>query len=232
MDIESTAFLVPLFQIIWIDLLLSGDNAVVIALACRSLPPYQRRLGILLGAGAAVALRIVFAFFIIGLMELPYVKIIGGMLLLWIAVRLVVDEEEGHKDLKPAKTVWASVRIIVIADAIMSLDNVVAIAAAAKGSMLLIAFGLALSIPLIVFSSTLLLSLLDRYPVVVWAGAGLLGWIAAELLCDDPLVAARLYEQVPGARAWCAVAGAALVLAVAWLHQRFRARVGIKTNAN
>lgn len=222
MDLDTTAFLLSLLQIIWIDVLLSGDNAVVIALACRSLPPRRRRWGIVLGAGSAVLLRIFFAFFIVEMLELPNVKIVGGLLLLWIAIRLVDDEEGGHKDIKPAKTIWASVRIIVLADAIMSLDNVVAIAAAAKGSILLIGFGLALSVPLIVFSSSFMLSLLSRFPVIIWAGAALLGWIGAELICHDPLAAAWLGVHVPHFELWCAAAGAALVLGVAWVRERLR----------
>lgn len=221
MNLDATAFLLPLCQIIWIDLLLSGDNAVVIALACRSLPKRQRRWGIFLGAGGAVLLRILFAFFIIELMELPYVKIAGGLLLLWIAVKLVEDEETAE-DVKPAKSLVSAVRVIVLADAVMSLDNVVAIAAAAKGSILLIAFGLALSIPLIVFSSGLMLTLLVRYPILIWAGSALLGWIAGELICADDRLALLLKPHLHHFEVWCAPVGAFLVLAIAWLRQRRR----------
>jgi YjbE family integral membrane protein len=221
MNLDATAFLLPILQIIWIDILLSGDNAVVIALACRSLPKRQRRWGIVLGAGGAVLLRILFAFFIVELMELPYVKIGGGLLLLWIAVKLVEDEETAA-EVKPAKSLFSAVRIIILADAVMSLDNVVAIAAAAKGSILLIAFGLALSIPLIVFSSGFMLALLNRYPILIWAGSALLGWIAGELMCDEPLVASWLHGRLPYFEAWCAPAGAILVLAIAWLRQKRR----------
>jgi YjbE family integral membrane protein len=221
MHLDVTDFLLPVLQIIWIDLLLSGDNAVVIALACRSLPKHQRRWGIVLGAGGAVVLRLLFAFFIVELMELPYVKIGGGLLLLWIAINLV-EHEEPHDDVKPAKTLFSAVRIIVLADAVMSLDNVVAIAAAAKGSILLVAFGLALSIPLIVFSSSFMLTLLNRYPILIWAGAALLGWIAGELACADAQIAARLEPRLHGFEGWCAPAGALLVVAVAWLRQARR----------
>ncbi len=222
MNLDATAFLLPILQIIWIDLLLSGDNAVVIALACRSLPQRQRRWGIFLGAAGAVLLRILFAFFIVELMELPYIKIGGALLLLWIAVKLVEDEEAGAEDVKPAKSLVSAVRIIVLADAVMSLDNVVAIAAAAKGSILLIAFGLALSIPLIVFSSGFMLALLNRYPILIWAGSALLGWIAGELMCEEPFLAAWLHELLPHLEAWCAAAGATLVLTIAWLRQKRR----------
>jgi YjbE family integral membrane protein len=224
MHLDTTAFVFSLLQIIWIDILLSGDNAVVIALACRSLPPQRRRWGIILGAGAAVLLRILFAFFVVELLLLPNVRIIGGLLLLLIAIRLVDDEESGPREVKPAKTLWASIRMIVLADAIMSLDNVVAIAAAAKGSILLVAFGLVLSIPLIVFSSTFMLSLLNRFPLIVWAGAALLGWIGAELICHDPYLFTWLQAHAPGFEILCAAAGAVLVLAAAWTRQRLRPR--------
>jgi YjbE family integral membrane protein len=220
MDLEATDFLLPILQIIWIDILLSGDNAVVIALACRSLPARQRHWGIFLGALGAVLLRIVFAFFIVQLMELAFVKIGGGLLLLWIAVKLVEEDKDATAEVKPAKTLFSAVRVIILADAVMSLDNVVAIAAAAKGSILLIGFGLALSIPLIVFSSGFMLLLLGRYPPLVWAGSALLGWIAGELLCDDPLVAAWPHEWFPGFEHWCAGVGAILVVGIAWLKRK------------
>ncbi|MGH6847009.1 MAG: TerC family protein [Methylocella sp.] len=218
----TTAFWLPLLEIIWINILLSGDNAVVIALACRSLPGRQRMLGIALGSGAAVALRVVFTVFVVELLSLPFVKIAGGVLLLWIAVRLVV-EEEPEKEIKPANTLWSAIRIIAVADIVMSLDNMVAVAAAAKGSILLILFGLALSIPLIVFGSTLLLALLTRFPALVWAGAGLLGWIAGDLIGTDPGLAAWLRVRWPGFEAWDGAAGAVFVLAIAWLRRRHKA---------
>jgi YjbE family integral membrane protein len=174
-------------QIVWIDLLLSGDNAVVIAMACRSLPEEQRRWGIILGAGAAVLLRIVFAAVIVQLLALPYVHIVGGVLLLWIAVRLALDDHAAHK-VKAKSSLFGAVATIVIADGVMSLDNVVAIAGAARGSLELMIFGLILSVPLIVFGSTLLLKLLDRFPIIAWGGAALLGWIAGEMIATEPFV--------------------------------------------
>jgi YjbE family integral membrane protein len=174
-------------QIVWIDLLLSGDNAVVIAMACRSLPQEQRRWGIILGAGAAVVLRILFAAVIVQLLALPYVHIVGGVLLLWIAVQLALDEHAKHK-VKSRTTLLGAVATIVIADGVMSLDNVVAIAGASRGSLELMIFGLLLSVPLIVFGSTLLLKLLDRFPIIAWGGAALLGWIAGEMIAAEPLV--------------------------------------------
>ncbi|WP_036259350.1 TerC family protein [Methylocapsa aurea] len=216
MNPEATAFLIPLLQIIWIDILLSGDNAVVIALACRSLPRRQRQVAILLGAGAAVMLRVIFTSLVVEALAVPYLKIVGGALLLWIAIQLVAEQRPG-KEVTPAETIWASIRIIVVADAVMSLDNVVAIASAAKGSKWLILFGLALSIPLIVFGSTLVLSLLTRFPALVWFGAALLGWIAGDVIGSDPDVEAWLRRYAPSIKDWGAPAGAFFVLAIAGL---------------
>lgn len=187
MGTDTGVFLLALLQIIWINVLLSGDNAVVIALACRSLPPETRKWGILFGAGAAVLLRIIFTVIVATLMGLPYLKIVGGLLLLWIAIQLLTDETD-ENDIQASHSVWAAVRTIVIADIIMSLDNVVAIAAAAKGSWTLIIIGLTISVPMIVFGATLLMTVLQRYPVLVWAGAALLGWVAGGLIVEDPLV--------------------------------------------
>jgi YjbE family integral membrane protein len=184
-DVATLALQV--LQIVWIDLLLSGDNAVVIAMACRSLPEEQRRWGIILGAGAAVVLRILFAAVIVQLLALPYVHIIGGVLLLWIAVQLALDDHAAHK-VKARTSLFGAVATIVIADGVMSLDNVVAIAGASRGSLELMIFGLLLSVPLIVFGSTLLLKLLDRFPIIAWGGAALLGWIAGEMIAAEPFV--------------------------------------------
>ncbi|GLK80762.1 TerC family protein [Methylopila turkensis] len=185
---DQPTFWISLLQIIWIDLLLSGDNAVVIALACRKLPPKQRKMGILLGAGAAVGLRIIFAFFITFLLGVPFLKIAGGVLLFWIAVKLATDEHEDHADVAASENLWGAVRTIAIADAVMSLDNVVAIAAAAKGHPELFIFGLLLTIPLIIAGSTLLSAVLQKYPFLVWLGAALLGWIAGEMILGDVVI--------------------------------------------
>jgi YjbE family integral membrane protein len=222
MDPVTTAFWLPLLEIIWINILLSGDNAVVIALACRSLPEGQRTLGIMLGSGVAVALRVVFTVLVVELLGLPFVKIAGGVLLLWIAVRLA-GAEEPQKEVRPANTLWSAIRIIVVADAVMSLDNMMAVAAAAKGSKLLILLGLALSIPLLVFGSTLVLALLNRFPILVWAGAVLLGWIAGDLIGTDPDLAAWLRVRWPGFDTWDGPAGAAFVAVIAWLRRRHKA---------
>ncbi|MGA0531417.1 TerC family protein [Hansschlegelia sp. KR7-227] len=194
---DEPAFWVSLMQIIWIDLLLSGDNAVVIALACRKLPADQRKVGILLGAGAAVGLRIIFAFFITFLLGVPFLKVAGGLLLFWIAVKLATDEHDEHADVEASSNLWGAVRTIAIADAVMSLDNVVAIAAAAKGHPELFIFGLLLTIPLIIAGSTLLSTVLQRFPFLVWLGAALLGWIAGEMIVGDVVVVGWLQSYDP-----------------------------------
>lgn len=191
-------YIIPVLQIIWIDLLLSGDNAIVIALACRSLPEKQRKLGMILGAGTAIALRIVFAVFITFLLKVPFLKIGGGLLLLWIGVKLAIGEDDEGHNVESSDNLWRAVRTIAIADAVMSLDNVVAIAAAAGGNIWLFIFGLLLSIPLIVFGSTLLSSIIDRFPIIVWAGAALLGWIAGEMIISDSFTMDFLKGINPG----------------------------------
>ncbi|MEH3147385.1 MAG: TerC family protein [Methylobacterium frigidaeris] len=225
MDYASVPFWAAVLQIIWIDILLSGDNAVVIAMACRSLPEHQRRLGILLGAGTAVALRIVFALVVSTLLGVPFLRILGGVLLLWIAVKLVTGEDDEAHALDESRTLWKAVRTIAIADAVMSLDNVVAIAAASKGHPELFVLGLLLSIPLIVAGASLITSLIQRFPAVVWAGAALLGWIAGEMIVTDPLVAghvAGLGAVAHYAAAAAAAAGAALVVALGYVLSRGR----------
>ncbi len=197
MDFTAPTFWISLLQIIWIDLLLSGDNAVVIALACRSLPPKQRKWGIILGAGAAVVLRIMFAMAVSLLLGVPFLKVLGALLLIWIAVKLVTDNEGEAHEVAAADSLWKAVRTIAIADAVMSLDNVVAIAAAAKGHPELFVFGLLLTVPLIVFGSQVVLALLTRFPVLVWAGAALLGWIAGEMLVGDVTTLAFMQQFDP-----------------------------------
>jgi YjbE family integral membrane protein len=220
MEMMTGTFWLQVLQIIWINILLSGDNAVVIALACRSLAPEQRKWGVILGAAAAVVLRIIFTIFVAQLMQYPYLKLIGGALLLWIAVKLLIDETD-ESDIKESHTIWSAVQTVVIADIIMSLDNVVAIAAAAKGSNSLIIFGLVISVPLIIFGATLIITLLQRFPILVWAGAALLGWVAGELIASDPFW--DKYFSLPSAfEHFIAPAiGAAFVVGLAWfLKQR------------
>ncbi len=184
----DTTTVINILRIIGIDIVLAGDNAVVIALACRSLPPRQRMAGIILGAGVAVLLRIFFTVIIQYLLEVQWLKLIGGFLLFWIAIKLLTSEE-GHEDgVKSGTSLFEAVRIVAIADLVMSLDNMLAIAAAAGGNTYLIIFGLALSIPLVVAGSTLIMTLLTRFPILVWGGAALLGWIAGELIATEPVL--------------------------------------------
>jgi YjbE family integral membrane protein len=190
MSFSDETFWVALIEIIWINILLSGDNAIVIALACRSLPERQRRWGIVLGTLPAVVLRIVFAAFIAQLLRIQYLKLIGGLLLFWIAVKMILPEEQDSHGGAEGSTgdLWSAVRTIVIADAVMSLDNVIAIAAAAKDSLVLLIIGLAISMPLVIFGSALILKILNRLPILVWAGGALLGYIAGEVMITDPVV--------------------------------------------
>jgi YjbE family integral membrane protein len=220
MTMDAATFWLPLLKIMWINILLSGDNAVVIALACRGLPEHARKWGIILGAGVAIVMRIAFTGVVATLMEWPYLKIIGGLLLFWIAIQLLVENGD-EKDVKQTDTVWAAVRVIAIADLVMSLDNVVAIAAAANGSWMLIIIGLGLSIPLIIFGAQLVILLLERYPWLVWAGAALLGWVAGELINDEPFVVTVL-QSLPGVLAHflLPVVGAAFVVGTGWLLRR------------
>ena len=217
----TSQFWVDVFKIIMIDLLLSGDNAVVIALACRNLPPHQRRKGILFGVGGAIGLRIVLTFFAVSLLALPYLKLVGALLLLWIGIKLILPEEEHNADNIQADTrLLGAIKTIIIADFVMSLDNVLGVAAAAKGNVSLLVFGLLISIPMIAWSSQLVLKLIDRFPFIIYAGGALLGYVAGEMLVGEalfkPLVEARHYLHWL-APAFCAV----LVLAVGrWLAMR------------
>jgi len=185
MELANTEFWVGLLKIIWINIILSGDNAVVIALAARSLPPQQQRFAILLGSGAAVVLRIILTVVAAWLMSIPYLQVVGGLLLLWIGIQLLQGEEEDEGDEVVHSSLFHAVRTILIADLVMSLDNVIAVAAAAKGSMLLLILGLAISIPLVIFGSTLMIRLMERFPIVVTLGAALIGWVAGETISAD-----------------------------------------------
>ncbi len=191
-QLDSPAFWFAVLQIVFADLLLSGDNAVIIAMACRGLPIEKRRWGIVMGAGVAVILRIAFVGIIARLMLLPDLKLIGGVALLVIAARLIVPEQPARREVQAAAQLWRAVTIIAVADTVMSLDNVVAIAAIAEGSLLLLAIGLGLSIPLIMAGAALVTGLLDRFPLLIWAGAALLGWVAGDVMATDPAVVAHL----------------------------------------
>jgi YjbE family integral membrane protein len=222
---------VQVLKIIWINILLSGDNAVVIALACRALPRRQRVLGIIFGAAAAVILRVIFTVGLQFVLEIPALRLVGGVLLLWIATKLLVQEEASEDSVASSDTLWGAVRTVAIADIVMSLDNVLAIAAAAKGHPWLIGFGLLVSIPLIVAGATLIMALLSRFPILVWAGAGLLGWIAGELLMEDPV--SRPYFDTLGkdfglshqaTEYTMQVACTLLVLVCGWLLKKWHSR--------
>lgn len=183
-------FWVAVLQIIMIDIVLSGDNAVVIALACRNLPPEQRRKGILWGVAGAVGLRVALTMAAALVMNLPWLKLVGGLLLLWIGVKLLVPEDEDGHDISPASHLWGAVRTIIVADFVMSLDNVIAVAGASHGNLSLLVFGLLVSIPLIIWSSQIVLHLMERWPIVVVIGGGLLGWVAGTMIWSDPALSA------------------------------------------
>jgi YjbE family integral membrane protein len=201
-ELQQPTFWVALGKIIWINILLSGDNALVIALACRGLEPRHRLWGMVLGAAAAVFLRIVFTGIVARLMELPYLKLVGGLALIVIAAKLLVPESEDEEGVESASHLWAAVQIVVVADIVMSLDNVIAVAAAANGSLSLLILGLAISVPLIVGGAALIMAVLNRLPILVWGGAGLLGWIAGDVIATDPAIREKLQFLVaPGVRA-------------------------------
>lgn len=192
----SAQFWVDVLKIIMIDVLLSGDNAVVIALACRNLPPEQRRKGILFGVGGAIGLRVILTFFAVSLLALPYLKLVGALLLLWIGIKLILPEEEHSAGSIRADTrLLGAVKTIIIADFVMSLDNVLGVAGAAKGNVVLLVFGLLISIPLIAWSSQLVLKLIDRFPVIIYAGGALLGYVAGEMLVSEALFSSLLEER-------------------------------------
>ena len=197
-EMLQPAFWIAVGKIIWINVLLSGDNALVIALACRGLAPRQRLWGMIFGAGAAVILRIIFTGIVASLMELSYLKLVGGLALLVIAAKLLVPEQEDEEGVESASHLWAAVQIVVVAVIVMSLDNVIAVAAAASGSLPLLILGLAISIPLIVAGAALIMALLNRLPILVWAGAALLGWIAGDVIATDPAVHPKLQALFAG----------------------------------
>jgi len=185
MSFDDPQFWIAVLQIIAIDIVLGGDNAVVIALACRRLPEHQRKLGIFWGVFGAIALRVVLIFFALSLLAIPYLKIVGAMLLLWIGVKLLQPESEGEHEIDASTTLIGAIKTIIVADAVMSLDNVIAIAGAAKDEMGLVIFGLVISVPIIVWGSQLVMKLMERFPITIAIGAGLLGWIAGGMLVSD-----------------------------------------------
>ena len=213
MLLSDPQFWLMLLQIIGINIILSGDNAVVIALACRGLPPAQQKWGVVLGAGAAVVLRVIFTVFVVYLLTVPYLKLGGGLLLLWIGYKLMMPEHDTDQ-VDVAATLFAAVRIVLIADAVMSLDNVIAVAAAAKGNMALLVLGLIISVPLVIYGATLLISLINRYPVIVPGGAALIGYIAGEVVVSDPVLRAWIAANAGWLHAAAPTAGAIGVVLV------------------
>ena len=228
LEMLSTAqFWVDVFKIIMIDILLSGDNAVVIALACRNLPPDQRRKGIFYGVIGAIGLRVLLTFFAVNLLSLPFLKLVGAVLLLWIGVKLILPEEEEQGDgrIGTDTHLWGAVKTIIIADFIMSLDNVLGVAAAAHGNAWLLVFGLLVSIPLIAWSSQLVLRLIDRFTIIVYAGGALLGYVAGEMLAGEVLLA-PIFEAQRYLRWLIPVACGLLVLVLGvWLTKRMASSV-------
>lgn len=218
--IQTTEFWIGLMKIIWINIILSGDNAVVIALAARGLPAVQQRKAVLFGSGAAVLLRIALTVVAVKLLTMPYLQIVGGVLLLYIGVQLLSDQGGGEGEEKVQGSLLAAIRTILIADLVMSLDNVIGVAAAAHGSMLLMVLGLAISIPMVVFGSTMMIRLMERFPVVVTLGAALIGWVGGETMANDTILAPLMQDQHWLHQAG-PVLGAALVLGLGyWLQKR------------
>jgi len=226
MDLMSAAFWAALGSIIWVNVLLSGDNAVVIAMASRSLPPQHQKQAIFWGSAAAIVLRIALTVVALEMMQWPYLRIVSGLLLMYIGITLLLEDDDGEGE--PGATasadVLGAIRTILVADLVMSLDNVIAVAAAAKGDIPLLVIGLAISIPLIIFGSTLLLKVMERFPVIVTAGAALLGFLAGEMLLTDPAVTARVGVVPAAVVNGAGAVGAAIVVVVGLLLQRRRAR--------
>jgi YjbE family integral membrane protein len=228
MELTSAQFWLAALEIVVINILLSGDNAVVIALACRNLPGRMRTWGVILGAVGAIVLRVLLTFFAVKLLGLPWLKLVGGLLLLWIGVKLIADEgdegEEGEAKVAASDRLWSAVRTVVIADLVMSIDNVLGVAAAARGSLPLLVFGLVVSIPLVIAGSQLILRIIERFPALILAGGGLLGYVAGEMIVED----ASLAPWIEASARWLAwlvpAAGVVIVVGVAkWLERR-RAR--------
>jgi len=225
MDFTSAAFWAALGSIILANIVLSGDNAVVIALAARSLPAHQQKKAIFWGSAAAIVMRIVLTLIAVEMLKWPYLKIVGALLLLYIGISLLSDEGGEEDGQNHVGTMAAAIRTILVADLVMSLDNVLAVAAAAKGNTPLLVIGLAVSIPLIIFGSTLLLKVMERFPIIITLGAALLGFLAGEMLFTDPAVTARFGELSHSVVNAAGAVGAVLVVAIGlWMQRRARAR--------
>jgi YjbE family integral membrane protein len=226
MTFSDTAFWIALLEIIGINIVLSGDNAVVIALAARSLPPKQQRQAVLGGSAAAVVMRIVLTIAAVELLRLPYLKLIGAALLLWIGIQLLLPEkDEAHGEAAAQGGMMAAIRTILIADLVMSLDNVIGVAAAAKGSVTLLVVGLLISIPIVIFGSTLLMRFMERWPVIITIGGALLGWVAGEMAITDPAVAEWVNTNAHWLHYAAPALGAALVVVIGkWISMRAEAK--------
>ena len=215
---------VAVTEIFLVNVLLSGDNAVVIALACRNLSPRARRLGVFWGVVAAIVLRIVLTLFAMSLLVFPYVKLVGGALLVWIGVRLIAQDDGADRQVKASDRLLPAIGTIIVADLVMSLDNVMAVAAAAKGQVELMVFGLVVSIPIVVIGAQIIMRLTGRYPIVVIAGGGLLGYIAGDMAVDDPVVRPWFAANAPGVAEIIPLAGFVAVVAAGLWFTRERAR--------
>jgi len=227
MDFTSPAFWTALGSIILANIVLSGDNAVVIALAARSLPAHQQKKAIFWGSAAAIVMRIVLTLIAVEMLKWPYLKIVGALLLLYIGISLLSEESEDEDGQREAGTMATAIRTILVADLVMSLDNVLAVAAAAKGNTPLLVIGLAVSIPLIVFGSTLLLKVMERFPIIITLGAALLGFLAGEMLLTDPAVTAKFGELSHDIINGAGAIGAVLVVAIGlWMQRRAKGAAG------
>ena len=216
MEFASPQFWVAAVEIIVINILLSGDNAVVIALACRNLPPKQRTLGIFWGVIGAVVLRIILTFFAVSLLKLPYLQLIGAALLVWIGIGLIAEDDNGEHDIHAHDRLLSAVKTVIVADLVMSLDNVIGVAGAAKGSLPLLVFGLVVSIPLVVVGAQLIMKVIERFPALVIAGGGLLGYLAGEIAIDDAAVKPWIDANLPHLHFLAPIAGIAVVVGVGW----------------
>ena len=225
MDFSDGGIWLALAKIIWVNILLSGDNAVVIALAARSLPPKQQKMAFLGGSGAAIVLRIILTLFAVQLLQFPFLKLVGAVLLLWIGIQLLAGGDDGG-DIKSSESLTTAIRTILVADLVMSLDNVIAVAAAAQSApesarVILLVVGLALSIPLIIFGSTVLMKVMERFPLIITAGAALLGYVAMEMALSDPAVSGWIEAHLHGVETLVGLAGAAFVVVVGkWMATR------------
>ena len=226
MEFGSAQFWVAGLEIIVINILLSGDNAVVIALACRNLPQKQRKLGIFWGVIGAVVLRVILTFFAVALLTLPYVQLIGALLLVWIGIKLVAEDEGEGEDVEASDRLMSAIKTVIVADLVMSLDNVIGVAAAAKGSLVLLVFGLVVSIPLVVIGAQLIMKLIERLPWLVIAGGGLLGYIAGEIAVDDTAVKSWIDDSMPSLHYVAPAVGVLIVVIVGvWLMRKNRSEV-------